>query len=159
MSDAIIVGLCDGRVVNRGEELVTYALGSCIGICLYDSQKCIAGMVHIMLPHKENALARDNDYKFADAGIAKLNIEMIRKGADKKRITAKIVGGAEMFRLEGSGMRIGERNSIAVKVALQKMGIPLIAEDTGGDFGRSIWLESLTGIVRVKAVKKGMYII
>lgn len=157
MSETITVGLAEGKTVKNKEVLVTYALGSCVGICLYDQRTMVAGMAHIMLPCKAKALSASNDFKFADAGLLKLLEQMLKCGAIRSHITAKIFGGAEMFRVEGGGMRIGERNVNAVKDALKEQMIPLIAEDTGKNYGRSIWFDSQTGIVRIKSIKKEIY--
>ena len=96
--DKITVGIAEGRIAFGGQMLVTYALGSCVGICLYDSKIKIAGLAHIVLPDENSATVKSNPYKFAKSGIPALVTEMQKHGADKKRMTAKIAGGAKMFR-------------------------------------------------------------
>ena len=97
---------------------------------MYDRDKKIAGMAHIVLPGKESAVSRENPYKFADEGVKELIREMERAGASRKRITAKIAGGAKMFETASRQWEIGEQNVAAVKLALEKEGIRLVAENT-----------------------------
>ena len=87
--DKITVGIAEGRIAFGGQMLVTYALGSCVGICLYDSKIKIAGLAHIVLPDENSATVKSNPYKFAKSGIPALVTEMQKHGADKKRMTAK----------------------------------------------------------------------
>ena len=95
--DRQVVGIAEGRVTRGDGELATYALGSCIGVCLYDRPRHIAGLVHILLPSRALAVERTNPYKFADSGIEELIRTMERLGAVRAAITAKLVGGAQMF--------------------------------------------------------------
>ena len=95
--DKISVGIGEGKTAVNQQILISYALGSCVGVCMYDRDKKIAGMAHIVLPGKESAVSRENPYKFADEGVKELIREMERAGASRKRITAKIAGGAKMF--------------------------------------------------------------
>ena len=92
--DKISVGIGEGKTAVNQQILISYALGSCVGVCMYDRDKKIAGMAHIVLPGKESAVSRENPYKFADEGVKELIREMERAGASRKRITAKIAGGA-----------------------------------------------------------------
>ena len=92
------VGIADLNVVKYPDVLATYALGSCVGICLYDHKAKIAGMAHIMLPSSaESQTENDNMRRYADTGVAELIRKMCSCGAKKRRITAKIAGGAQMF--------------------------------------------------------------
>ena len=136
--DKITVGIAEGRIAFRGQTLVTYALGSCVGICLYDSRIKIAGMAHIVLPDESSATVKSNPYKFAGSGISALVMEMQRHGADKRRLTAKIAGGAKMFSTGRSAWDIGEKNAAAVRQALHAAGIRILAEDTGANYGRTL---------------------
>ena len=92
-----MVGIAQGKVVSRPEKLITYALGSCVGVCLYDGKHRIAGMAHIMLPDAGLSLSQENPYKFADKGCEQLIKEMELQGANRRFITAKLAGGAGMF--------------------------------------------------------------
>ena len=99
----LIVGIADMKMAQNGEKLITYALGSCIGICLYDPQIKLAAMVHIMLPLNMEA-GRKNAFKYADTGIRETLNQMTARGALKGRITAKIAGGAKMFEVSGGNL-------------------------------------------------------
>ena len=110
------VGIADLNVVKYPDVLATYALGSCVGICLYDHKAKIAGMAHIMLPSSaESQTENDNMRRYADTGVAELIRKMCSYGAKKRRITAKIAGGAQMFSGDSDVFSVGERNVAAVK--------------------------------------------
>lgn len=159
MNETITVGIADAKTAKRSDILVTYALGSCVGVCLYDPVLPLAGMVHILLPCKDDSTSKENEYKFADSGIYCLMKRMIALGADKNRLRAKIAGGAEMFQGAIYLQAIGERNVKAVKQTLHSLHIPIIAEDTGSDYGRSIWFSCENGELKIKTVKHGIQII
>lgn len=160
MSNTVTVGIADLNVVKSPDILVTYALGSCAGICLYDSLAKVAGMSHIMLP--SSSLSRDQNqaYKFADTAIIILVKKMEAYGAQTIRMKAKIAGGAQMFTcMNNSDLgNIGKRNVAAVKEVLQKLRIPIIAEDTGKNYGRTLYFSAETGLMRVKSVNKGEWV-
>lgn len=156
MSDnPVVVGIAQGGVVHKPQKLVSYALGSCVGVCLYDRSRNIAGMAHILLPSHRDAVDQTNPYKFADTGCALLLQEMLKEGAVRQSVTAKIVGGAKMFCTDGKTEGIGDRNVKAVRQSLAVLGICLIGEDTGRDYGRTVVLDSASGMVTVKSVKHG----
>ena len=141
----LIVGIADMRMAQKGEGLITYALGSCIGICLYDPQIKLAAMVHIMLPINMEA-GRKNTFKYADTGIRETLNQMVAKGAVKGRITAKIAGGARMFEVSGGTLgSIGQRNSESVHQVLRRENIRLLWEDVGGKVARTMEFDSATG--------------
>lgn len=154
-----VVGIAEGKVVKAPGELITYALGSCVGICLYDRETKLAGMVHILLPYKKDAVSQNNPYKFADTGIVMLVQVMERYGASGKRLVAKIAGGAEMFQKTGTfqkgpdDLQIGRRNVEAVRKVLKELKIPVIADDTGDRLGRTISFSAETGQLTVKTVR------
>jgi chemotaxis protein CheD len=147
------VGIADLKIASDKDILRTI-LGSCIGICLYDSASRIGGLSHIMLPvmRTENSSKK----KYADTAIPMLAEEMKRAGADLRRVTAKIVGGSTMFNLsERSVMtEIGKNNIVKVKEVLKGMEIEIIAEDTGGDYGRTIDFYLENGSVKIKSLGK-----
>ncbi|WP_455684571.1 chemotaxis protein CheD [Thomasclavelia sp.] len=155
-SNIITVGIAEAKIIFGEDILVTYALGSCVGVCLYEVENKIAGMVHILLPKQQNAVIGSNEYKFADSGIRKLVDKMEKKGANRRRLVAKIAGGAEMFKTEETKTGIGNRNVIAVKETLQALYIPIIAEHTGNNYGRSIWFSCKDGSLKIKTVNKGI---
>ena len=141
----LIVGIADMKMAQKGERLITYAMGSCIGICLYDPQIKLAAMVHIMLPINMEA-GRKNTFKYADTGIRETLNQMVAKGAMKGRITAKIAGGARMFEVSGGTLgSIGQRNSESVHQVLRRENIRLLWEDVGGKVARTMEFDSATG--------------
>lgn len=99
MSQTLVVGISDYVVSKNPNVLVTYALGSCVGICLYDSRLQIGGLSHIMLPDSSQFAHQEiNRMKFADTAIVDMVKEMLRLGCDLHRLTAKIAGGAKCSR-------------------------------------------------------------
>ncbi|MDE7301963.1 MAG: chemotaxis protein CheD [Oscillospiraceae bacterium] len=155
MANTVTVGIADLNVVRAPDVLVTYALGSCVGICLYDAEKKIAGLAHIMLPQsKEAAQGIDNKRRYADTGIAELIQKMTMMGANKARLTAKIAGGAQMFNANSAVFNIGERNVEAVKQVLASYRIRIIAEETGANFGRTQYFHGDTGIMEIRAATR-----
>lgn len=153
----IIVGISDQKVCRAPDTLTTYALGSCVGICLLDKETGVAGLAHIMLPDSSimNNGASFNIFKFADTGIVNLYNEMLHLGARKGKITAKIAGGATMFTISGNKFNIGERNVSAVRMHLSKLNISVIAQDTGLNYGRTIIFDSASGDLQVKSSIRG----
>ncbi len=151
----VTVGIADLNVVKSPDALITYALGSCVGICLYDAEKKIAGMAHIMLPlSKEAAQGVDNKRRYADTGIMELIQTMNLQGASTSRLTAKIAGGAQMFSVNSAVFNIGERNVAAVKRILAAYKIRIVAEETGSNFGRTVLFHADTGMMEVRAATK-----
>lgn len=145
MNDKLIVGIADMKMAGDGEKLITYALGSCIGICLYEPQLKLAALVHIMLPLNMET-GRKNAYKYADTGIRTTLREMEMKGARRAAITAKIAGGARMFEVSGGSLgNIGQRNSESVHQILRMEKIRLLWEDVGGTIARTMEFDSATG--------------
>ena len=111
MDDKLVVGIADMKMTKDNGMLVTYALGSCIGICLYDPAIRLAALIHIMLPLNMET-GRKSPMKYADTGIRETLREMERRGAVRSRLVAKIAGGARMFDVGGGGSlgNIGQRN-------------------------------------------------
>ncbi|MGB7606550.1 MAG: chemotaxis protein CheD [Lutisporaceae bacterium] len=158
MGELVKVGMADMNCTKNPGILTTLGLGSCVGICLYDTSTKISGMVHIMLPSSLQIKNNSNPAKFADTGIAKLIDDMIRMGAYKNKIVSKIAGGSQMFNFSDNSseiMRIGHRNVVATKEILNSLNIPILAEDTGGSYGRTIELYSETGKLLIKTIGFG----
>lgn len=157
MASLIRVGMADYKVGRAPSVLISYGLGSCIGISLYDPTTKIGGLLHIMLPDSSQARASDNPAKFADTGLPLMLNDVLAMGASKPRLVAKIAGGAQMFAFSNATdiMRVGTRNADTVKKVLQRMGIRLIAEDTGGNYGRTVQIDLATGIYKVKTIDRG----
>lgn len=161
MGNIIRVGMADLNICKAPDILITVGLGSCIGLTLYDPVMKIGGMVHYMLPDSTAIISNSNIAKFADTGIQELLKQMLRAGAGRNRLVAKIAGGARMFELsQTSNMgSVGDRNTLAAKQMLRKLNIRLVAEDTGLNFGRTVELHAETGEFYIKAVKKPVKII
>ena len=158
MDNVIKVGMADLQSSRHPCVLTTLGLGSCVGIALYDSTRKIAGLAHIMLPSSQQAKNNSNIAKFADTAINKLVDDMIKLGAARNALVAKLAGGAQMFSFSEASemMRIGARNVIASKEMLISLKIPIIAEDTGGNYGRTIELSSENGRLMIKTIGHGV---
>jgi len=152
------VGMADLNSARHPCMITTLGLGSCVGVALYDSVTKVIGLAHIMLPSSEQAKNNSNLAKFADTGIVKLVNDMLKLGAKKERIVAKLAGGAQMFAFNAGSdlMRIGYRNVVASKEKLQELNIPIISEDTGGNYGRTIELYSDDGRLMIKTIGFGI---
>ena len=161
MGTTVKVGMADLNVCKSPDMITTLGLGSCIGIALYDPVTKIGGLAHIMLPDSTQMKNNLNVAKFADTGIEELVKRMIAAGASKQRLVAKIAGGAKMFEVNaGSNIgNIGARNAEASKMKLKQLGIPLKAEDTGLNYGRTVELYTETGEFHIKSVGKQLKII
>ncbi len=156
----IKVGIAQMDVVKLPNTIRTSGLGSCVGVILYDESKKIAGLIHVMLPDSSLGRAESiNVAKFADSGIAAM-IDLLKlEGVQKFKLKAKIAGGgAQMFQFtsDKDTMRIGPRNVEAVKNELKRQGIPLVAEDTGGNSGRTIEFNPATSILHIRTVNQGV---
>ncbi|MDL2294126.1 chemotaxis protein CheD [Ruminococcaceae bacterium OttesenSCG-928-D13] len=137
---SITIGIADLNVTKAPGSLITYALGSCVGICLYDQAVGVIGMSHILLPSSAQIPGNNTPMKFADTAIPMLMVKMQALGARPTQLKAKIAGGAQMFASmsNASIANIGERNVAAVKATLQRLRVPIMAEDTGSNYGRTL---------------------
>lgn len=152
----VTIGISDMRMGKDDTMLVTFALGSCVGICMYDPVIKVGALGHIMLPTMPNPGTETNINKYADTCIPNMLKQLMMAQCSKARLITKIAGGAKMFAVSGDSTfgNIGERNIKAVKESLRLNGIRLYAEDTGLDFGRTVYFNIATGIVEVKAFNK-----
>ena len=141
----ITIGIADMKMAKGQGMLITYALGSCIGICLQDPLLKLGAMVHIMLPVNMET-NRTNTMKYADTGLRETLRQMEAMGANRTRITAKIAGGAKMFETGGSLGNIGQRNIESVHLNLKKEGIRLLKEDVGGSVARTLLFDVNSGL-------------
>ena len=153
----INVGLAEVKTAMKPHILATPSVGSCVAIILYDELTGVGSMAHIMLPDINLAKSKKNKGKFANTAVEMMLKEMIDMGAARRRIKAKIVGGANMFPtvIRGSAMHMGARNISAVKNELKKRKIRLLAEDTDGNHGRSVVFFLESGVVRTKSALHG----
>ena len=155
MDDKLVVGIADMKMTKDNGMLVTYALGSCIGICLYDPAIRLAALIHIMLPLNMET-GRKSPMKYADTGIRETLREMERRGAVRSRLVAKIAGGTRMFDVGGGGSlgNIGQRNIESVHMTLKREGIRLMKEDVGGSTARTLLFDAATGQCCVRSYGK-----
>ncbi|MGI6429656.1 MAG: chemotaxis protein CheD [Syntrophomonadaceae bacterium] len=161
MASIIQVGMADLKLTKAPNKLMTAGLGSCIGICVCDTTAKVGALAHIMLPDSTQAKNPQNRAKFADSAILMLLEEMDKNGASRARLQAKIAGGAQMFKFSGESdiMKIGERNTQAVIEHLAKQRIKLLAQDTGGNFGRTITFDVENGSLLVRTIGHGERVI
>lgn len=161
MGNMIKVGMADLKVCKCPDALTTLGLGSCVGVALYDPVTKVSGLLHCMLPDSTQFRNNSNIAKFADTGIDELIHQMRRLGASENRLVAKIAGGAQMFanKSNNDSLRVGERNSIAVKEKLKNLHIRLLSEDCGQNYGRTVEFYSETGDYVIKAVGKPQKVI
>lgn len=153
MTNKITINISDAKVsANSGDVLITYSLGSCIGVCLYDCALRIGGMMHYQLPDStiDPARAKEAPFMFADSGTKMLLDKLISMGANKKRMNIKIAGGATM-QTGPKGFDIGKRNYLAFRKIMWTNGIFIDAEDVGGTSPRNMSMSIETGIVTVKS--------
>ncbi|MCI7759444.1 MAG: chemotaxis protein CheD [Oscillospiraceae bacterium] len=152
----LTIGIGDLKVCKAPDILVTYALGSCVGICLLDSTARVGGLSHIMLPDSTAGVnGASAPMRFADTAIPLLIKEMEKLGASRGRLRAKIAGGATMFAIANDKFNIGDRNVAKVKAMLASERIPILAEDTGADYGRTLFFYPETGVMEIRAAARG----
>ncbi|MHB8780814.1 MAG: chemotaxis protein CheD [Candidatus Geothermincolia bacterium] len=166
-ASTVRVGVGESRMaVAPGTILASYGLGSCVGVALYDPVSRIGAMAHVMLPDSQQATPPFNRAKYADSALEDLVVEMERAGAKRKRIVAKIAGGAEMFSAAGlrssngnpilaAGRSIGIRNVEAVRRVLGTLQVTVAAADTGGAHGRTLKLDTTDGRVSISSLRHG----
>jgi chemotaxis protein CheD len=149
----ITVGISNVKVSRSPDERLTaLGLGSCIGLCAYDRRARVAGMSHIMLPDSGGKL--DNVGKYADTAVPALIAAMEELGASRGAMLCAFGGGAEVFSSgsDNPALSIGSRNIRAVRAALRLAGLRVLADDVGGNAGRTIALSVATGLVSVTPV-------
>lgn len=156
MGEIVKVGMADLKVCKSPDGVTTLGLGSCVGIALRDPVTAIGGLAHIMLPDSTAIKDNSNIPKFADTGIEELVRQMVAAGAVRSRLVAKIAGGAQMFAFQNKSnmVRVGDRNVEAVRAKLLEMRIPILASDTGENYGRTVVFYPETGDFIIRAVGK-----
>ncbi|EKD50238.1 MAG: hypothetical protein ACD_62C00606G0002 [uncultured bacterium] len=159
----IRVGISQLSVAKSPDNLETQALGSCVAVVLYDPHVRLGGLAHVMLPNQESAKesSRGDLTKFANTATQALFSLMLENGARRSALEAKLVGGANMFPdiSKLNTVHIGRRNTEAAKAKLAQLKIPVVAEDTGGSLGRSIVLDTSTGLLLVRTIRFGEKVI
>lgn len=161
LKTVVKVGIADLNTVKAPNVIRTSGLGSCVGVVIYDHQRKVAGLAHVMLPDSTIVKRKTNEYKYADTAIVRLMEKLIRCGVRKTGLKAKMAGGAQMFSfVSGSDtMRIGPRNVEAVKQKLHEYGIILVSTDTGGNNGRTIEFDPMTGELKIRIINQEEIII
>jgi chemotaxis protein CheD len=161
MSELIKVGMADLKLCISPDSVTTLGLGSCVGVAIRDTQNKVGGLAHVMLPDSTAIRNNVNIYKFADTGIAELVRLMEEKGAKRSRMVAKIAGGAQMFSFQNKNdlVRVGERNVEASIKKLKELKIPILAQDTGDSYGRTVIFYPETGDFVIRAVGKAEKVI
>lgn len=148
-----VVGISEMVVSNRPEDiLITYSLGSCIGLALYEPRLQIGGLIHCMLPLSkiDPARAIDKPCMFTDTGVPRLLNAMLDMGAEKRNIIAKVAGAASLLDNNGS-FNIGERNQVILRKLLWKNQILIQAEETGGNKARTLTLHLENGLTLLRS--------
>ena len=145
-----VVGISDLAAVSKAGRLITYALGSCVGVVGYDERARVAGLLHVLLPHSdadaERAVLRPATY--ADTGIPALLLAMRRLGADPQTSRFRLAGGASMLKSSAT-LQVGQRNILAVRKAIGKAGLLVQGEAVGGTQPRTMSVDSQTGLVTI----------
>ena len=156
MGNIIKVGMADLKVCKSPDGLTTLGLGSCVGVALRDPITKVGGLLHAMLP--DSSVIKNNTCveKFVDSGLEELVKQMIKAGANRSRLEAKLAGGAQMFSFQRNSdlVKVGARNAEAARKKLSAMHIKLLAEDTGLNYGRTVIYYPETGIYVIRAVGK-----
>jgi chemotaxis protein CheD len=154
-SRRVVVGIADLKVTDqRDEYLVTYALGSCLGVTVYDPEAGVGGMLHAMLPTAtvDPDQSRDTPGRYVDSGLTTLFHQMYRMGARKERIVLKVAGGASALKSgQVDSFQVGKRNYVALKKLLWKNGVLIQGEDIGGNGSRTMTMEVDSGQVTIKS--------
>lgn len=153
----VVVRVADLQVGRADEVLLTVGLGSCVAILLHDATARVGGLAHILLPSPGLSRRDANPAKFPQTAVPRLLELMSKAGASKRRVTGRLAGGASMFAsLAPLGtIQMGERNVVASRQVLNGLGIPLVSEAVGGDFGRTVRLYVDCGTVEVTSLAHG----
>ncbi len=157
----IHVGIAELKVTRQPYRLITLGLGSCVGVTLYDPLTRVGGLLHIMLPDSTQFSTVTKPAKFADLGIPLLVSEIKRFGGRGSNLQAKLAGGAQMFTgfNEKFALNIGERNIAMSRRVLKSLGIKTVAEEVGGNRGRTMILDTATGQVLIRTVGSRLKVI
>jgi chemotaxis protein CheD len=154
MPQEILVRVADLRSSAGDAVLATVGLGSCVAILLHDAEAAVGGLAHVLLPSRSLSRSGDNPGRFPQTALPALLDEMIGLGAERRRLVARLVGGASMFSnlVPAGSMQMGERNVISVREVLNHLAIPIVGEAVGGTRGRSVWFHVAIGRVIVRVV-------
>jgi chemotaxis protein CheD len=148
----LVVGVADMVASNDSSaEIVTYSLGSCLGVTIYDPVKKIGGLLHLMLPESniDAAKAVNMPYMFVDTGVPRLFHAVYQLGADRSRLIVKVAGGSQLLDHQGV-FNIGSRNLKAFETLIAQNGLAIHASDTGGISSRTLRLDLASGLTTIK---------
>jgi chemotaxis protein CheD len=149
----VVIGVADCRVSkDAGDMLITYALGSCVAVSVYDPHTHVGGLLHFMLPEASGDALKNgkSPYTYADSGIPMLFREAYQKGADKRRLRVRVAGGAQVMDPDGI-FNIGQRNCLAARRILWKAGVLVHGQETGGTTPRTVRLDIASGRFYVRS--------
>ncbi len=157
----LVVKVADLAVGREEDTLLTIGLGSCVAIILHDREAKVGGLAHVLLPSRGLSREAERPGKFPQTAIPDLLERMAGLGAQQRRITARLAGGASMFaQLAPPGtIQMGERNLVASRQVLAQHHLPLVGEAVGGDFGRTVRLHCADGRVEVTSVYHGLQLL
>jgi chemotaxis protein CheD len=139
---------------EQEDRIVTHALGSCLGIAVYDPVAHVGGLLHVMLPLStiDPEKAKSNPFVFVDTGVPRLFIECYKMGAQKQRVIVKVAGGASLRSEEDDDyFQIGKRNFVMLRKLLWKNNVMIDAYEVGGAESRTMAIDIETGIVTIKS--------
>jgi chemotaxis protein CheD len=149
-----VVKVADWAADRAGAVLVTLGLGSCVAVMLFDAKARVGAMAHVLLPSKSLARDSHNPAKFPETAVPVLLERLSALGADRRRVVAKLAGGASMFAqlMTPGSIQMGERNIVACRNALRAAAVPIVAEAVGGDRGRTVRFHLDDGRVEIRTV-------
>ncbi len=149
-----VVRMGEFEVAKKTGTLVSFGLGSCVAVILYDAELTVGGLAHVLLPSASLTRDQSKPARSAETAIPILAAALGEAGADLRRVRARLVGGASMFAslIPAGQLPMGERNIVACRLGLRRAAIPLVAEAVGGDRGRSVWFDVANGVVTVRSV-------
>ena len=154
MNQKITVGIADMKIAQGSDVLITYALGSCIGLCFHDPRLKLGALLHIMLPINMET-GRKNTMKYADTGIRETLRQLETKGVLRSRLIVKIAGGAKMFEVNGGTLgNIGQRNIESVHTILRRENVRLVGEFVGGNVARTLLFDVDSGQACIRSYGK-----
>jgi chemotaxis protein CheD len=134
-------------IATAPDSLTTEGVGSCIIVCLYSQKNKTGALLHCMLPRAEND--NSNPYRCVDTALDRIVVELLHRGIKIPDLTAKLVGGAQMFVTHESRLSIGQQNIDETLRILNAMGISVVASDVGGNSGRSLTFDINTGLISI----------
>lgn len=150
-TDPLRVGISEFAVSDGSETMKSYGLGSCLAIALWDPGAEIGALAHVMLPSGDERDDSDRKPgKFADTAIRTMLRRMVEMGGDYTAVEAKVAGGSDMFEFDSFEEGVGKRNVEAARAELDKLGVPLVAEDVGGDRGRTVEFDAGSGVLSIR---------